>query len=623
MEQKPNIAIIASREARTSPSGALVRFVRDHATLLNQFALHATKGTADSVERTGVIVPSIIVRHRSGSQGGVAEIAAMAARGACQAVILLLEPSDLRSDVPEMRALKRVCIQRSIRLITTAAGAERWASFETHPVVVEQTRAPVPQPMTTGHSNMDGNSPKRLVPAEQSIALIAHDRKKREMLEFVTPRLDLLANFDRILATGTTGWLLKLVTTEDPGQLAKLIEAMVASGTSAARMRNVVAELITSFGGDERAPGNQALELLLAELRKVSRIAPNPNFATRVYPVASGPKGGDVLIAEEVLDHKCHTIIFFHDPETAHPHDADIRLLERTCQIPGVYAVCVSEAISAVKWAATVEQELRGEQRENLAQKLRERFAQNGLREAILVEEYDAESDDVIGRRLAHACAGYFHQRLVYESRKSGSLRIGIAWGQMMNNVLEEVKDIFGEAPAQLQASVVFSPLIGFVSARDERWEASEIARRFAEHYCGEAEFFGCAGYRASGDLPADERRKMGYLKSADLILTGAGPYSKEAITKLTRLNPDSLPEDHTAAGMICSVLIKPNGKSADFGYTIVGLDYDTLRESAQRGVVVLLCGGKNRQPVARAALEGGLVSVLVTTTKTARHLLT
>lgn len=50
----------------------------------------------------------------------------------------------------------------------------------------------------------------------------------------------------------------------------------------------------------------------------------------------SGHDGGDIDIASRVLDNKIIAVFFFIDTKSAHPHDADIMSLIRTCVLRGV-----------------------------------------------------------------------------------------------------------------------------------------------------------------------------------------------------------------------------------------------------------------------------------------------
>jgi methylglyoxal synthase len=47
----------------------------------------------------------------------------------------------------------------------------------------------------------------------------------------------------------------------------------------------------------------------------------------------SGPLGGDAQIAAEVVEGRVHGVIFIMDPLSAHPHDPDIQMLLRICNV--------------------------------------------------------------------------------------------------------------------------------------------------------------------------------------------------------------------------------------------------------------------------------------------------
>lgn len=111
------------------------------------------------------------------------------------------------------------------------------------------------------------------------LALVAHDTKKREICNFAVRNAQTIhAKYQRILTTGTTGeWV------ED---------ALKAAGHS--------------------------------------------DLAKRVIRCHSGPKGGDMQIAFALLNGRCHCVVFFQDPATAHAHDADIRVLAQALLHPEV-----------------------------------------------------------------------------------------------------------------------------------------------------------------------------------------------------------------------------------------------------------------------------------------------
>ncbi len=99
------------------------------------------------------------------------------------------------------------------------------------------------------------------------IAIVAHDGKKAEMVQFLNQHSDILHQKEiKLISTGTTG------------------------------------------GKVEKA-GFQVEKLL------------------------SGPLGGDAQIAARVAEGKCQMVLFFRDPLAKHPHEPDIFMLMRLCDV--------------------------------------------------------------------------------------------------------------------------------------------------------------------------------------------------------------------------------------------------------------------------------------------------
>jgi methylglyoxal synthase len=118
---------------------------------------------------------------------------------------------------------------------------------------------------------------KKRIPDTRSaecVALIAHDGMKLNLCEWVVRNRHSLKCFQRIVTTGTTG---------------KWVERFL-----------------------------KASDIPLSQIH-------------RMY---SGPEGGDVQITEEILRRKIRHVVFFVDPMTSHPHEADIQTLVRVCALP-------------------------------------------------------------------------------------------------------------------------------------------------------------------------------------------------------------------------------------------------------------------------------------------------
>jgi methylglyoxal synthase len=56
----------------------------------------------------------------------------------------------------------------------------------------------------------------------------------------------------------------------------------------------------------------------------------------KVTKYLSGPYGGDAQIAARVADGKTNMVFFFRDPLDKHPHEPDISMLMRLCDVHDV-----------------------------------------------------------------------------------------------------------------------------------------------------------------------------------------------------------------------------------------------------------------------------------------------
>ncbi|MTG97621.1 MULTISPECIES: methylglyoxal synthase [Myroides] len=102
------------------------------------------------------------------------------------------------------------------------------------------------------------------------IAIVAHDAKKKEMLEFIKKNKAILSKEGiSLIATGTTGSMAQDVGFE-------------------------------------------------------------------VKRMLSGPLGGDAQIAGRVAEGKTAMVLFFKDPLGKHPHEPDINMLLRVCDVHNV-----------------------------------------------------------------------------------------------------------------------------------------------------------------------------------------------------------------------------------------------------------------------------------------------
>ena len=60
------------------------------------------------------------------------------------------------------------------------------------------------------------------------------------------------------------------------------------------------------------------------------------NKGFEVERLASGPLGGDAQIAARITEGHVHAVIFFRDPMGKHPHEPDINMLLRQCDVHNI-----------------------------------------------------------------------------------------------------------------------------------------------------------------------------------------------------------------------------------------------------------------------------------------------
>lgn len=127
------------------------------------------------------------------------------------------------------------------------------------------------------------------------IALVAHDNKKRDLIEWVEWNCKVLLPH-QLICTGTTGRLVE-------NALIKKIEEHYPKCTS------------------ENFDGHTPPELTIEKLK-------------------SGPLGGDQQLGALIAEGKIDFIIFFWDPMEPHSHDVDVKALLRIAVVYNIPIAC-------------------------------------------------------------------------------------------------------------------------------------------------------------------------------------------------------------------------------------------------------------------------------------------
>lgn len=234
-------------------------------------------------------------------EGGVTLLAHLIVRRVCSILWILLSPNDMHWLNPDNLALMRLCDHFRGKRLMNFGSIHAWIEKEARDDAVRNTHSVLAGTIDgvtlASALGREGQSKKRCAllrnplvkgprkywalrlkagpgncndsgVAAKTVALIAHNEMKDQMAHFALDYEDQLSRFRRILATGTTG---------------KLVQETA------------------------------------------------PSLAGKVLPLHSGPKGGDVEIAVEILAGRCQYVVFFVDPLRPHPHIDDVRVVFGAC----------------------------------------------------------------------------------------------------------------------------------------------------------------------------------------------------------------------------------------------------------------------------------------------------
>jgi methylglyoxal synthase len=127
----------------------------------------------------------------------------------------------------------------------------------------------------------------------KNIALVAHDNRKKDLVEFVKWNYRLLIRHN-LICTGTTGTLIE--------------------------------ETIDNKLGEDPHEEKDGW--------KISSCPP------RILKLKSGPLGGDQQLGAMIAEGRIDFMIFFWDPMQPHPHDVDVKALLRIAVVYNVPIAC-------------------------------------------------------------------------------------------------------------------------------------------------------------------------------------------------------------------------------------------------------------------------------------------
>ncbi len=239
-------------------------------------------------------------------KGGVTILSYFITQRVCSILWPFLSPETSHWLTPENLVLLRLCDHWHVKRLMNTGSVTEWFEREAEQDADRNVRPCPPEIVFRKGEESDcvraekvrgvsrfllPRAPLMRKQAEgMTIALIAHDEMKSRMVEFAGDNEHVLCRFEKILTTGTTG--------REISEATKTLES-------------------------------------------------------KIYRYQSGPKGGDIQIAAEILFGRCDVVIFFVDPLRPHPHIEDIRVVFAACMIQDHVRMLTNE-MQAREWVERV-----------------------------------------------------------------------------------------------------------------------------------------------------------------------------------------------------------------------------------------------------------------------------
>jgi methylglyoxal synthase len=616
-QARQRMVLLASPSLRRGPLSPLQRFARDFEPFLHGFDIVTTEGCYRALLHAGVLVrhPSF-TPTKAGYRGGIVDITAGVIRGVARTdsveevhvVVYFIDPRDPSSNFPETNALKRECVVNEKPFLATSRSAREWAALRWEPsggnffLTSENTFG---EPAFRRHE-------------DQTIALISHDKRKEEMLDFAVQHFEVLRRFKSRIGTGTTA---SLLNGERPPRLT--LEQW------------------------------EAVEPKVTELKKKIRRAKLKGPFVQAFK--SGPHGGDVQIAHRVLNGGCDIVCFFEDPFVPREHEQDIQLLERTGRVRGKHVMCLHDPTTARNMAS-----LWTERRRTRPAIPEPVLVATALQRAFGVEAVliDCKEHTAAGKwgEIVRVAAWILYAEInkcSWERRlRSDSARVVAAWGKGLAEIVDELERI----PSRLAAidrdhasqgrelsrplahvdylkprNVVAAPMQGIMAADDETVESNEVARRLATQFGGaslELSLSAVLRQNHSASEGGGRSARLAAIRDhwtrADLLVLGCAPVREEhgGHAPVFRQYFDLMRK--TACGDLGGLFIEKQGVATRTDpFERMGMSIEDIRAVKERGGSFLIVGADDaRLEVARAALVGKLVSVLIADLDFGRRLL-
>ncbi len=672
-DEQEIVILIAAQAMRSGPASGLVKLVREFEPYwrATEAMIYSLEGSYKEIWRAGLLHDyDHFAALPAGFYGGLVHatelvIAAAEADPELRAhVVYLIDPHDTTSLYPASASLKRECLLTRTAFLTSYRGAARWFRLEwarraadgKEPAAKDLLVSPPKAGFPEGSELEDGDG---------ALALAAHDRHKRAMMDFADRHVGLIdRRFPKRWATQVTGHVLNGGSIHDD---------------------EYQEDVLTDVGDQRREQVKDTIDAKSSEWQQDER-SEGPGAPDWIPLLTRGRQGGVIQLARKVLNDECDTVLFFQDAETPREHDTEIQVLDRAAQLADSNCLLLHDERSADRWAENLEICL-GKSGASTATTLVEAFRRVFDVELVLAHpdggqargrsrsRQRTDDSEALWARVTAMAAIHIVGALktVAETRaeRDEPVRFGFPWGGAIRDILGRVEQqdegrafdrralagalglhdfVEEHSAADLHGSRSYAvskgnwlplpgqakpfgpgelrvvPTVGVIGARDRSLESHSLVDRAVRILGGKAVLYPESAFALAdgrGD-PWGGAPKLDW-SALDVLLLSAAPLqerSKKGPATLATALPADLATHYSGCeGAVGTIYLEEHDgevrQRKHAAYRQVGMSMEEIRKlKAGRAEVVLVNGaqgGAPRRRAAWAALKAGLATTFIT----------
>jgi methylglyoxal synthase len=661
------VILIAANAKRRGPTSGLVKLVREFEPYWRGTAafIYSLEGSHREIWRAGLLHDyEDFAALPAGFYGGLVH-ATEAVVGAAESsrksnchVVYLIDPHDNSSLYPATASIKRQCILNQTPFLTTYKGAARWFRLEWARHVAEGNGSDAHR-LLVARPGEGFDDERGLEEIPGPVALAAHDRHKRTLMDLADAHADLLTDhFPERWATQVTGHLLNGGSIEDRGYENDI------------------------FLYDAKEESRENVEAQVEQKSKEWRereTESGPGSVGWVNQLTRGRRGGVIQLAHRVLDDECDTVVFLEDAEAPGDQDMEIQVLDRAAQLADGDCLLLYDESSVNRWAENVALCAAGGPvcAITLVEAYRRVFgvelvlAPGGRpRKGGRGRGAKAPDPKQAWKPVANAAAGHLlgvlRTAAAVRKDEEEPVRLGLPWGGVMRDIVGELpeaherdglaaaiglrrfvertpaKSLFKSRDHAISADewppldemgaqrpfgegeLRVVPVVGVIGARDRSRESHALVERTVEILGGRSVPYpeSAFAFRAENNDPRSAAPTQDWEKLDVLAIHAAALRKRPDRQSLATGLPADLAKDFD--GCDCAVgtfyLESNDGEVAERtheSYTQVGISMQQVRDLKESGTEVVLVNGVDngpaRQRAAWAALKAKLASTFVT----------